>query len=145
MHLHTAGFVIKSGHMLKLREIKIGIEFAIDASQQVQVEGGGYSQFVVVRRQQLNAGFFEVGSEKKRVSGLKNAAHFCQKLNASRAIEVSDRASEEQHEKMLAGRAVRSHFEQSVKIFALEAHDADGFDVAKFAFTHGKSSRGNLD
>src|ERR1700691_2992141 len=62
MHLDAASLMIDSGHMLKLREIEIGIQFAIDASQQIQVEGCGYSQFVVVGRQQLNAGFLQIGS-----------------------------------------------------------------------------------
>jgi len=63
MHLHASGFVIDSGHVLKLREIEVGIQFAIDARQQIQVEGSGYSQRVVVGRQQLNSGFLQIGSE----------------------------------------------------------------------------------
>src|ERR1700683_1293850 len=46
---------------------------------------------------------------------------------------------------MLAALPLRSHFQKSVEIFALEAEDADGLDVAQFALTHGESGRGNLD
>ena len=48
MHLHAAGFGIDSGHVFELREIEIGIQFAIDASQQIQVEGSGHSIRVVI-------------------------------------------------------------------------------------------------
>ena len=48
MHLDAAILVIDFRHVLKLCEIEVGVEFAIDASQQIQVEGGGHSQFVVV-------------------------------------------------------------------------------------------------
>ena len=40
---------------------------------------------------------------------------------------------------------MRSHFEQPIKIFALEAQNADGIDVAEFALAHGQSGRRNLD
>ena len=43
MHLDAAILMIDSGHVLELREIEIGVEFAIDAGQQIQVEGGGHS------------------------------------------------------------------------------------------------------
>ncbi len=46
---------------------------------------------------------------------------------------------------MLASRAVGGHFEQSVEVLALETQDADGLDVAKFAFAHCESGGRNLD
>src|SRR5271155_1052134 len=46
---------------------------------------------------------------------------------------------------MLACRALRGHFEQSVKVLTLETEDADGFDVAQFAFAHSERGGRNLD
>ena len=89
MHLNAASFVIDSGDVLKLCEIEVGIEFAIDASQQIQVEGRGHSQFVVVGRQQLSGGFLQIGSEQKRVAGLKNAANFGKKSECRRGDRSS--------------------------------------------------------
>ncbi len=65
MHLDAAILVIDSSHVLELCEIEIGVEFTIDASQQVQVERSGHSQFVVVGVKQLNVGFFEIGAEQE--------------------------------------------------------------------------------
>ncbi len=68
-----------------------------------------------------------------------------QKSHAGGAIEISDGASQEQDKKMLAGRAVRSHFEQSIEILTLETENADGLDVAELALAHGECGWRNLD
>jgi hypothetical protein len=94
---------------------------------------------------QLNVGFLEIGAEKKRIPGLKNAANFGEKSNAGGAVEIPDGASQEQYEEVLAGRAVRGYFEQSIEVFALEAQNADGLDVAEFALAHGERRWRNLD
>jgi len=45
---------------------------------------------------------------------------------------------------MLAGLPMRGDFEQSIEILALEAQDADGIDVAKFALAHDKGGARDL-
>src|SRR6266446_7493077 len=145
VHFNATSLVINSCHVLELRQIEVGIQIAIDTRQQVQIEGGSHAQFVVVRRQQLNTGFLQVGSEQQRISGLKNTSNFAEKLDTRRSVEVADGAAEEQYKKMLARRAVGGHFEQSVEVLALETQDADGLDVAKFAFAHSESGGRNLD
>jgi len=54
---------------------------------------------------QLSAGFLDIGSKQKRISGLKNAANFGQKSDAGAAIKVPDSAAQKQYEQVLAGRA----------------------------------------
>ncbi len=102
VHFNATSLVINSCDVLELRQIEVSVQFAIDASQQVQIEGGGHAKFVVVRRQQLNTGFLQVGSEQQRISGLKNTSNFAEKLDTRRSVEVADGAAEEQYKKMLA-------------------------------------------
>jgi hypothetical protein len=64
MHFDAPGFAVDSGCMDELPQIKIRIEFAIDAGQQVEIKSSGHSQLVVVRLEQLCAGLFEIRSEK---------------------------------------------------------------------------------
>src|ERR1700727_2707255 len=60
-------------------------------------------------------------------------------------MEVSNRASKKQHQKMLAGAALCRDFQQTVEILALEAQDADGFDITQFSFAHHQRRSGNFD
>jgi hypothetical protein len=145
MHFHAALGVIDSGDVLELSEIEICIEFAIDAHQQVQIESRGNSKFVVVRAKKLCARLQKVSAQQKRIPRLKNAPDFGKELSSGGTIKISNGAAEKQHEKMLTGAALGSDFEQSVEIFALEAEDADGIDIAEFAFAHHESGAGNLN
>src|SRR5579862_793997 len=53
VHFNAASCVVDPGKVLELREIKIGVEFAIDAGEQVEVERGSYAEFVIVGCEQL--------------------------------------------------------------------------------------------
>src|ERR1700722_9754853 len=111
MHFPTAILVIDFCLMLKLGDIEVGVEFAVDACQQVQVKRSSYAQFVIVGGQQLRARLHQVSAYQQRISRHKNAPNFGQKLNASGAVEISNRAAQKQNEEMLAGASVRGHFE----------------------------------
>ena len=52
------------------------------------------------------------------------------------AVKVSNRAAQKQHKKMFSALPISRDLEQTFKIFALEANNADGIDVAEFAFAH---------
>ena len=73
MHFHGAVRVIDFRHVLELRKIEIGVQIAIDASQQIQVECRSHSQFVVISGDELCARFLQIGSQQKGIAGLKNA------------------------------------------------------------------------
>jgi hypothetical protein len=48
--------------MGELEQIKVGAEFAIGSSEQVEIKHSGHAEFVVVGYEQLCAGFFQVRS-----------------------------------------------------------------------------------
>src|SRR5580658_4426927 len=145
MHLNTPGFFIDPGHVGELAQVKIGIEFAIDASQQVEIKSSRHSQFVVVGLEQLRGGFLQVRSQKERISCLENTANLGQKFYSRGTIEIPDGAAQKQHEEMLAGPPVRGHLHQAIKILALKPHDADRINVAELALAHGQSGAGYFD
>src|SRR5579885_917266 len=80
--------------------------------------------------------FLKVSAQKQRISRLQDVSYVRQELGSCGAIEVSDCASEKEHAEVVPGLAVGSDFEESVEILALEADDADGFDVTQFPLAH---------
>ena len=59
--------------------------------------------------------------------------------------EVPDGASQEEHQEPLSFFPPGGHFEEAVEIFALEADNSNGFDIAQFALADGQGGCGNLD
>src|ERR1022692_2230830 len=107
MHLDPARFMIDLRDMRELSEVKVGVKFAIDASQQVQIKGRCYSELIIVGRNQLRAGLFQVRSHQQGVAGLQNSSNLCQELQAREAFEVSDGTPQEQHQELLTALSVR--------------------------------------
>jgi hypothetical protein len=52
MHFDTPSFVVDPGYVDELAQVKVGVEFAIDAGQQVEIKSSSHSQFVVVGPEQ---------------------------------------------------------------------------------------------
>src|ERR1700686_1754267 len=138
MHFDAAGLSIDLGGVLKLAQIKIAIEFAIDTSEQVEIESCGHSNFIVVGFQQLLGGLFQVRSKQQRISGLKNVANFRQKLYSCGAIKITNRASKKHDEEMLIALAMRRHLQQSVQVLAFKTYNTQRIDIAQLAFAHGQ-------
>src|SRR5579864_6042109 len=126
-------------------QVEVGVELAVDARKQVQVEGRSHAERIVVRQDQLRGGLLEIAAQQERVTGLQDSSHLAEKLDAGRTVEIADCAAEEKDEEMLAVLASGSHFEEPVEVFALESDDADGIDVAEFAFAHGQRRGRNLN
>src|SRR5450631_3004698 len=66
VHFHAAGYPVEFGDVFELGKVEVGVELAIHAGQQVEIEGGGDSQRVVIGRQQLGHGLLQVGAEEQR-------------------------------------------------------------------------------
>ena len=130
MHLNASRLVIDAGNVLEVAEIKIGIELAIDASQQVEVKRGGDAELIVIGSDQLRVGLHEICTQQHRIPGNEDVANFAQKVHSSGTIKIADRAAQEQNQKMLAVAALRGNFEEAIEVFALEAQNADGINVA---------------
>src|SRR5258707_2987245 len=145
VHFDAVRCFIEEGDVRELLEVEVGAEFAIDARKQVEIEGGGHTDWIIVGGDQCFFGLEHVDAEQKRVPGLKNLTQIAKKVRAGGAIEVADGTAEEKHEKMLGGSAAGGNFAEPVEIFALEANDADAVDVAKFTAKNGERGRRDFD
>src|ERR1035438_2163381 len=106
MHFYAAGLGIYFGDMGELTQVEIGVEFAIDARQQIKIEGGGHSDFVVIGFNQVRRRLFQIRAQQKRIPGLENTANFGQEFYPSLPIEIANRAAEKHYKKMLIALAV---------------------------------------
>jgi len=145
VHFDAVRCCIEESRVRELPEIEIGAEFAIDAGEKIEIEGGGDTDGIVVGAEQRLNGLEHVRAEEKRVTGQKNLADAAEKIRTGGAVKVADVAAEEENEKMFAGGTAGGDFAKSVEIFALEADDADAVDVAKLAAKNGKRGRRNFD
>jgi len=143
MHFDAAGVVVDAGDMSELAQVEIGIEFAIDAGEQVEIESGGHPQFVIVCPEQLGDWFFQIGAQKEGVTRAQSTPNLGQEFNAGMAIKIPNRASQKQHEEMLPALPASGHLQQAIQIFALKTYDTDGIDVAEFAHA-GSKCRGEI-
>lgn len=48
MHFDPSRFPIPAGFMIELTEVKVAIEFAVDACQDILVKRGGDSRYIVI-------------------------------------------------------------------------------------------------
>src|ERR1700692_4660342 len=64
VHLHAAILMIDCCLVLKLRNIEVGVEFSVEARQQVQIKGSSHAQLVVVSCDQLRAGLYQVSAKQ---------------------------------------------------------------------------------
>src|SRR5690348_10698982 len=124
MHLDTAGIGIEARQVTEPIQLKIRVQLAIDASQDVEIEGGGDSERIVVGVNQLGWRFLQVRSKQQGVAGLKNRPDVTQKNRVCGMAEVPDSATEKQHQNPLAIAPAGRYFEQAIEIFALQADDS---------------------
>ena len=145
VHLDAPGFGIEESDVLESIEPKISMEFGIDSRQQIQIESGSYPERIVVRADQPIRGFFEVGSQKQRVSGIQEATNVLQKYKIGRTVEIADRTAQEQQQDALPGAAAGGYFGEAVEILAFKADDADAIDVGQVPAANSESGGRNLD
>src|SRR5271169_1128688 len=98
MHFHAPLGLVIPDDVLNVREIEIAIEFAIDSREKILVKRRGNARFVVVRREQLGHGLFEVGGEQEGIVFAQDVADVAQKLVSGRPVEISNRTSEEKNQ-----------------------------------------------
>src|SRR5271154_3449792 len=98
MHFHAALGLIVPDDVLNAREVEIAVQFAIDSREKIFVKCGGNACFVVVCREQLRHGLFEVGGEQEGIAFAQDVADVAQKLVSGRPVEISNRTSEEKNQ-----------------------------------------------
>ena len=98
MHFHAALILIEARFVEKLLSMKSRVKFSVDARQQIEIKGRCNAQRIVVSHLQLWPRLFQIGSQQKRISRLKDFTHATQKRLSCLPIEVPNRAAKKQHE-----------------------------------------------
>src|SRR6266849_5120976 len=62
VHFHTACLGVESCFMLELPQVKVAVQFAIDARQQIQIKSSRDPKRVIVGRDQLRDRLLQIGS-----------------------------------------------------------------------------------
>jgi len=76
---------------------------------------------------------------------MQDGADFAQKLISGRAIEIANRAAEEQDEDLFAFAPARRHLLQAIEIGALEADDADPVYLSELLPAAAQSAPRNIN
>jgi len=145
MHFDAAGGFIENGDVLELGNVEIGANFAIETSEDIEIEGSGDADGVIVGSDERGDGLHKIRAEEERIAGAKSFANAGKKIDASRAIEIADGAAEEKDEEVLICFAACDDFLKTLKIFAFKTYDMDALNVAEFALTHGQGIAGDFD
>src|SRR5690606_28913561 len=74
MHLDAAAVLVEDGAVLEAVEIEIAAKLAVDAAQEVEVEGGGDAVGVVIGGAQHVAVLHEIDADDHARAGPENAA-----------------------------------------------------------------------
>ena len=67
VHFDASKRLVIQRDMLEVRQVKIGPEFAVDAFQEVEVEGRGDALCIIVGRDEESRGFFQVNAQQEDI------------------------------------------------------------------------------
>ena len=70
MHFDSRLALVVAGFVGELRKLEVAVEFAIDAREQIQVEGRGDADGIVIGAEKLGARLDEIRAEQKVIAGL---------------------------------------------------------------------------
>src|SRR6516225_9657775 len=98
MHLDALRLRVIPCHVLEPPQVEIAIQFAVNAPQQVEVEGCGHARRIVIRLEQLLHRLHQIRAQKQRVAWLQARAYRGEETGRSLRLEVADGATEEQHQ-----------------------------------------------
>ena len=96
MHFDAAGELVENGDMLELRNCEIGADFAIEASEQIEIESSGDADGVVVRGDERGDGLNKIRTEEQRIARAESFTNAGKKIDAGRTVEIADGATEEE-------------------------------------------------
>ena len=134
-----------AGFVSELLEIEIGAEFAIDAREDVHIEGSGDAGGIVVGEQLCGDVFLEVGADEKGIAGRQDRTHLAEKIVGRGPIEIADGAAEEKDADGVARLAAIDDGAKAFEIRLFETDDVDEVDLAEFFFAGGERGRGDFN
>ena len=95
--------------MLESGQIEVGVEFTVDACQNVQIECRGHAQWIVIGENHPGYGLFQIGAKQQSIAWDELLPDFPEELGARLTIEITDGAAEEKDQRLLARLAARRH------------------------------------
>ena len=98
VHLHPPEVRVVEGPMAPGAEVEVRPQLAIDALQQVEVEGGGNPGGIVIGRIQHGRCLFQIDADQEQAAGADQLGHHGQEVGGPVRVEVADAgAGEEGH------------------------------------------------
>lgn len=145
MHLNAALGLVPSHNVLESRKVEIGAELAVHTREQIFVERSGHSRWIVVSKEQLRNGLFEVGRKKQGIAWPENFANLPQEALARGPIEIPDGAAKKENEQRFVLRSTRSYLAETFQIGAFESNDADHLYLAQLRLASMQRRLRNVD
>ena len=101
------------------------LQLAIDAHEQVAIECGRHSEWIVVGELQVGLRLDQIGAEQQRVAGRECPANRAQELLRRRRVEVADVRPEQQHQHRAVAGALLGGVAQADFVGLAVADDRD--------------------
>ncbi len=96
MHLDAAAFCVPARFVRERRQVEVRIEFAVDACEEIFVEGGGHSCRIIIGRQQNGFGLHHIRADDQHGVLAQQRAYGCQQGRPFLVGEISDRRTREE-------------------------------------------------
>ena len=110
VHLHPPEVRVVEGPMAPGAQVEVRPQLAIDALQQVEVEGGGDPGGIVIGRIQHGRCLFQIHTDQEQAAGADQLGHHGQEVGGPVRVEVADAgAGEEGHPRPLGGAVRHRH------------------------------------
>src|ERR1700680_4239059 len=120
MHLNAPFRVVPKRLVLKLAQLEVAAQLAIDSPPQVQVERRGYACRIVVCQEHAALRFHQVGAYQERVARLEATPQIAQKFEGAGPLEIADCAAEKKYEKCFLRPAMGDRAGHAVQIELLQ-------------------------
>src|SRR5947209_862250 len=99
VHLDSAPLRVVERDVAEGAQGEVRMKLSVDAREEIEVEGGGDAERVVVRGFENRGVFLEVCAEQKRVARAQHAAQTPEEGARAFAVEVADVRAEEEYER----------------------------------------------
>src|SRR5689334_6115096 len=138
MHL-DATFLFIPAHFVRERsQIEIGVEFSVYSAENIQIECGCHSGWIVISRQHRIDILHKVCTEQEEISSAKVKLQARQKFDDILSFQIADGAAKKKKKKRMLVRSFTRDLCQAVHPIA--ANTFDFANIPKLSFAGIKSS-----
>src|SRR5262249_52651171 len=145
MHLDPALLLVVDRFMAEAAQVEVALKLPVDPCKQVQIEGRRDTGRVVISGYELRYGLDQIRAQQERVTWPEQGPDGAQEGQRRTTLEISDRAAEEQNEKLLSGSALRCDLPEAVNVRVLDRLDVDGVDRRKLVLAGMQSGGRDVD